>query len=381
MALSRNSKCPCGSGKRYKECHGRLNDSPNPAPFAEAVPRAVLEVLRKKMQAEAHHQRVFGSVRAPISAEFKGYRIAAVDKKLLWAKDWKVFPNFLNQYLHGLLGKAWGERQVALPFSEQHPIIQWRTIWTTAQQTQKRNSEEFFAANCGAATAWFRLAYGLYLLEHNAHLQKRLLQRLRDPAQFQGARFEAAVAAIMLAAGYDLQFANDKLPGKHPEFIAVSKEGSRQLAVEAKSRHRGGVLGFPGARSEPVDSFDVAGLLRGALEKNTIDPLLVFIELNSPLLLEASSPDATHAALNAHWETAQSLQWPGGFPAVGVVFYNDPIPWYLERTPSEEPLATVALTLWPHASRHSFDAKPLLYRVMQAVGQRLSVPHEFPEQD
>ncbi|WP_394393701.1 SEC-C metal-binding domain-containing protein [Shewanella woodyi] len=25
MDTSRNSPCPCGSGKKYKQCHGKLN--------------------------------------------------------------------------------------------------------------------------------------------------------------------------------------------------------------------------------------------------------------------------------------------------------------------------------------------------------------------
>lgn len=381
VSPSRNSACPCGSGLRFKRCHGRLDsDSPKTSGLAE-IPLHVLEKLRRSQLAEQRHEESFGSIREPIALGFNGVHLAAVGKKILQAMNWKVFPDFLNQYLHGLLTKEWGDRQVSLTFAEQHPIVQWRTIWTTAQQTQSRNAEGLYAANSGAATAWYRLAYDLYLLEHNAHLQKRLLQRLRQPAQFQGARFEAAVAAMMLAAGYELHFANDKLHGKHPEFVAVSKEASLQLAVEAKSRHRPGILGFPGQRSETVDTFDIYGLLRSALEKDTLDPLLVFIELNSPEPLEQSDPAAIHAKLNAHWEAAQALSWPNGFPAVGVVFYNDPSPWYLQEPADGKPVTTIAVALWPRASRHTFDAKPLLQRVMKAVGQRLSVPHVLPAQD
>lgn len=377
MQPTRNSQCPCGSGLRYKQCHGRLDQARPESAEAIGIPQQVLEKLHRSQRAQLRHKEAFGGVREPISLEFQGFRLAAVGKNLLWSKDWRVFPDFLNQYLHGLLKKEWGERQVALPFEQQHPIVQWRTIWTTAQQSQSRNEDGLYAASNGAATAWFRLAYDLYLLEHNAHLQKRLVQRLRDPVQFQGARFEAAVAAMMLAAGYELSFANDKLPGKHPEFVAVGKESSPRLAVEAKSRHRPGVLGFPGKRSESVDTFDVDGLLRSALEKDPADPLLVFIELNSPALLDQVGADAIHAKLNAHWETAQSLSWSKGFPAVGVVFYNDPAPWYLERFPNGRPVTTIAMTLWPRSSRHNLDARPLLTRVMKAVGQRLNIPHAF----
>ena len=286
MSPARNSRCSCGSGLRYKHCHGRLDGNSPVQPYTHDIPESVLEQLRLSQLDHHLHNESFGSVREPITMEFKGYRLAAVGKKVLWNKNWKVFPDFLNQYLHSLLKKEWGERQVALPFDQQHPIVQWRTIWTTAQQQRKPNEDGLYVADNGAATAWFRLAYDLYLLEHNAHLQKRIVQRLREPAQFQGARFEAAVAAIMLAAGYELHFANDKLPGKHPEFVAVGKADAFRLAVEAKSRHRPGVLGFPGERNTSIDSFDIYGLLRNALEKDPTKPLLIFIELNSPTFLD-----------------------------------------------------------------------------------------------
>lgn len=75
---------------------------------------------------------------------------------------------------------------------------------------------------------------------------------------------------------------------------------------------------------------------------------------------------------------AQALEWLNGFPAIGVVFYNDPCPWYLNQLPSVNGFNATALVLWPERARHLFDAKPLLERVIAAVGQRLNIPHEFP---
>ena len=48
------------------------------------------------------------------------------------------------------------------------------------------------------------VAYSLYLLDHNVELQKRLLRRLQDAGQFQGAYYELMVANTLIRAGFNL---------------------------------------------------------------------------------------------------------------------------------------------------------------------------------
>ncbi len=380
MQPTRNQLCPCGSGLKFKRCHGKL-DGTTPIPaYPGSIPAQVLAELQRREQEDIDHRVAHGDVKGAISAEYMGYRIVASGKKILWGKKWKVFPDFLNQHLSDLLGAQWGAKQVALPLSQQHPVVQWRTIFATIQQSQARDKDGFFNATSGAATAWFRLAYDLYLVEHNSELQKKLLRRIRDVNGFQGARFEAAVAAMMLAAGYDLEYANETGPGKHPEFFATNRHTGPRLAVEAKSRHRPGILGYPGQRAavDPT-SFDIDRLLRDALAKDTTDPLLIFIELNTPRLATSVTGQEFHEELNTAWIEAQSADWPKGFPAIGVVFYNDASPWQLHSQPPPGVPSVFVVTMWATQSRHQFDPIPLLARVTEACGQRLSIPHNFPD--
>lgn len=340
----------------------------------------MLALIREHERKEHQYERRHGQVRPIISTEYAGHRLVAVGNKLHWAKAsaLKNFPDFLNQYLHSVLGKGWGEKQVALPVDDQHPIVQWRTISSKQQRGQNPNAEGFYTADSGAGFSWFRLAYDLYLIEHNVEFQKKLLRRLRDGNAFQGARFEIVSAAAMLPAGYELDFENDKLPGKHTEFVATQKRAGNKLAVEAKSRHRPGVLGQKGERVQP-ERADIGGLLRAAVAKDPEQPLLVFIELNMPIIVpDGAPPTALANELEAAWTEVQAQNWPTGFPAIGVIFYNDASPWFLEElAPGRR--AVFAIAMWPNKHRHEFDARPLLHTVMTAMYQRLTIPNDFPE--
>lgn len=383
MKVARNSLCPCGSMKKFKHCHGSLSEEVKEPASATAskFSHLIAREIRKVEETSNSHRSTYGDVKEIITAEFKGFRFVASGKKLVFSKTWKVFPDFLNQHLHSLLGKAWGERQVQLRYEKQHPIIQWRTINTLATRQTSPDEKGLYGAETGAVNAWFRLAYDLYLVEHNAELQKKLLKRLRDENSFQGARFEAAVAALMLASGYELEYCDERGPGKHPEFIATPKQGGPKLAIEAKSRHRPGILGF--RRTEKPCSpltIDIDGLLRDALNKDPQQPLLVFIELNLPVAVAPDSYKEIYEELNRAWTAAQNRTWPNGFPAIGAVFYNDTSPWYLtDSLPHDNNKNPIwAMVLRPNSSRHKFNAKPLLTRIAEGSLQRLTIPQDFP---
>lgn len=322
--------------------------------------------------------RDHGAVKEMITVETPGVRAVAVGKEVLFGRpdEWKCFLDFLRDYLRQKLWtKEMWEVECAKPAEQRHPVMRWYDCLVDAQQRAVVNSGGRTPVKNGSANAFFRLAYDLYLNAHNTDLSKRLLHRLRDPNQFQGARFELAVGAMMLTAGYELQFLNDKGPGQRVEFVGIHKTSGSKLAVEAKSKHRPSVMGFERHRPLTVPSKgNVNDLVRAAVLKDSTEPLLIFTEVNVPFL--GNQADALATEFRDCWTEVVSEEWPNGFPAVGVIFYNDASPWFEANDVPDGPFIWCAGHSAPN--RHRFDGDTLLSQVLGAISQRCNIPEEFP---
>ena len=107
-----------------------------------------------------------------------------------------------------------------------------------------------------------------------------MIARLKDIREFQGARYEILVASLIARCGFAIEFIDDTSK-RNPEFLAV-KDGER-IAVEAKSRHRKGILHERGTYQEDA-SAEIKRLYESALGQNPGGlPFLVFIDVNLPL--------------------------------------------------------------------------------------------------
>ena len=107
---------------------------------------------------------------------------------------------------------------------------------TARSTSHDRNSRRSRNANVsGVVACYLGLAYSLYLLDHNVEIQDRLIARLRDPRNFQGAFYELFVANILIRAGFQLTL-EDESDGKskHCEFATVSRETGRNTRSKRK---------------------------------------------------------------------------------------------------------------------------------------------------
>lgn len=287
MKIGRNAPCPCGSGKKYKKCCGdplrpqqmtRPKGQPTPEQFRQAIQRRDAEELMRQQQQ--------GLGKPIISADMAGYRMVAVGNELRYSKDWKVFPDFLAAYLKDILGEAWGKLELGKPLAERHPIMQWYHVLCEVQKAHFDTSKTVQSMpNVGVLTCFYSLAYNLYLLKHNIELQERLLRRLRDPKQFQGAYYELMIANCLIRSGFRLELedeADDQ--SKHCEFSATSHVTGKKFWVEAKMRSVIGVLGKTkvdgSTGKDPTER--IATHLRDALSKPAADDRLIFIDVNAP---------------------------------------------------------------------------------------------------
>ncbi|MFX0209120.1 MAG: hypothetical protein ACFFDT_24260, partial [Candidatus Hodarchaeota archaeon] len=125
----------------------------------------------------------------------------------------------------------------------------------------------------GAVAAYLGLSYNLYLVSHNAELEKRLIQRLKNDNKDQifGAYYETYVAACFIKAGFDIVLENElDRSSKHCEFTATHRKSGRKFSVEAKAR-------MPGK-----ENAKVTNQLYKALKKEANYERIVFIDVNVP---------------------------------------------------------------------------------------------------
>lgn len=255
-------------------------------PEAEEVPPEIAQWLREQYR-EQERLRRFGHVRPMVWTDHQGYRFVAVGpSRVCYGKNWNTVPDFLHRYCRLVLGKDWYDAERAKPVQERHPILQWDAEVLTFYMRHSKGlskGELFDATATGPVMAHVALSYDLYAIEHHGLLKPSLVNRLKDRGQFQGARYEAYVTASFIRAGFEITPENEA-DGTvtHCEFAAHHGTGA-SYSVEAKSRHRPGILGRLGA-PPPMEEIvaNVSGLLADALRKHAPYDRIVFVDVNVP---------------------------------------------------------------------------------------------------
>lgn len=218
---------------------------------------------------EAVRQSQQGKGKPIISTEFQGYRVTAVGNRIHWSKKHQTFTDFLGDYIRKVLDPKWGNAEIAKPLEERHQILKWYDAFCKLQKDNAKNPEgeiQDLPLN-GLVSAYYGLAYNLYLLQHNAELQDYLIRRLKMSDSFYAAYYETFVAAWFILAGFELRLENEQDGSRtHPEFIAT--RDSQSYSVEAKTRQPG------------KDHFDVGNQLYNALRIASHFPRVIFIDMN-----------------------------------------------------------------------------------------------------
>ena len=271
--------CPCGSGKKLKFCHGTV--AKHRKEVIKKIPR-LLEMqseLQKPLRLTSWPQ---------MEVEAFGKKLCAVGGKLYESPKNEPFHRFLINVLFEVLGTEWYQEQLSIPAQSLtlcHMIFQW---WVELnEQVERVRPDPNFEGPVsvpvtGNTQELLVLADDVYQLEHALITSPPLIDRLRKPTEFQGARYEILAASIMARCAFKIEFIQDTAT-KRPEFVATAKVGGKQIAVEAKSRHREGVLHQPGQQRDSISRADIARLFKKALDKVTDGlPFVIFIDLNLP---------------------------------------------------------------------------------------------------
>ncbi len=282
--VGRNEPCPCGSGMKYKKCCGKISVI-QPSALPRSISQDIKHMLEKRHAQERIREKQQGMGRPIISGKVNGYQMVAVRNKVFWSRTWKTFPDFLAEYFKRIVGSEWGNSELAKPFNERHQILQWYDAYCRYQQrTIPKPGEMSEAIVTGVVACYLGLAYSLYLLDHNVELQSRLINRLKNPGNFQGAYYELIVANALIRAGFTLTLEDETdEASKHCEFAAVSKRTGRKYWVEAKMRAVSGLFGKTDTdgttKQNPISQM--VPHLNDALRKPANDERLIFIDLNT----------------------------------------------------------------------------------------------------
>jgi hypothetical protein len=290
--LGRNEPCHCGSGKKYKKCHLQDDQEQERASLRAAQTprgpsRADIAAMMRQHAAQEEIRRVQQGLGKPIiSNMFKDHRVVAVGNTVYWSKSWQTFPDFLNTYIRKVLEADWGNAELKKPLAERHPIMQWYDAYTRYQhETIKEKGVVTSAKITGVVACYLGLAYSLYLIAHNVELQARLVKRLLNREQFQGAYYELIVANTLIRAGFTLELEDETdAESKHCEFSAVSQTTQKKYWVEAKMRSVSGLMGktdVDGTKSDnPLSHLN--DHVTAALKKPAADDRLIFVDVNAP---------------------------------------------------------------------------------------------------
>jgi len=178
-------------------------------------------------------------------------------------------PDLFLSHIKLVLGLEWGAGELAKPLAERHPIMQWcEAVGALWKKTTAGTKDIVSAPNTGAVQMYLGLAYNLFLLRHDAKLVGDLVHKLRTREHYNGALYEAFIAACFIRAGFKIELEDERDSSiTHHEFTAIHPSG-RQYSVECRSRQ-------PGA-TEPK----VVSKLKDALKKKTTHKRIVCIDVN-----------------------------------------------------------------------------------------------------
>jgi hypothetical protein len=234
---------------------------------------------------ELIRQQQQGLGRPIVAVKTRNEQIVIAGQTVYHSPKWRAFPDFLADYLKIVLGRDWGNAELSKALSKRHPILQWYDECCHHQRHYMQSSGE---PKClpmtGAVCCYLGLAYSLYLLKHNVELQTRLINRLKNQANFQGAYYELIVANSLIRAGFNLVLEDETdRTMKHCEFAAISKKTGKRYWAEAKMRGVVGILGKTenDGTNKTDPTSELIKHLNNALKKPAAHERLIFIDLNT----------------------------------------------------------------------------------------------------
>jgi hypothetical protein len=342
-----------------------------------------IEQQRRQEQARAVQ---YGDIRPILHIpEFGGNRLVGVRNRIYYSNKWKFFADFLFDYTASRFGKDWLDTQNSAAPADRHPLYVLRKQAYEFMKDQKPSPDGTYVATPNGPMAMCNnFYYDLYTVDDNSMLDESLLERLKHRDQFQGALHELFVEATCLRAGFTILRENEKdRTRKHVEFMAVHKTTGQHVLVEAKSRHRAGVLGRPGMPSELPD-IKFRRLINDAINKDPNNPLAIFVDTNLPpdraerfYALRSRDPITPSAPMSALMESVRRDH--GGIDPYNVLVFSNH-PQHYSSDDSIAPGNRWAGFISTKKARVPVVHERALFDLIRSVNLYSNVPNHFPSE-
>lgn len=314
--IGRNHPCPCGSGKKYKRCHGAV---------ARAMPpRMVAQVDASRRAHEAKEllrARAEGHGRPVIALDAQGVRVVAVGSRVFQSRNWRFFTDFLLDYLKSVFGPGWAKRMNS--GGQAHGLLRWLDMMLEVQKRAVRGGSGVIESRGDPVVSTvFRFAYALYLIAHHDRMPPALLKRLRQPSEFLPAVTETFSVAAFALAGFKIEMGEIKKgAGPEGEFTATSTKTGKAFNVEAKRKQ-----GWKSevAIDDPAFQTELKLWLQRKLylaARKKLDNPVYWFELSLPNIDDKPKAEKVQALVrDALRDAEKSIRISGEVPSPAYVF-------------------------------------------------------------
>ena len=290
-------------------------------------------------------------------------------------------------FLYGLLieqiGPAWFDAETEKSEGSSHFLARWyRDICRRERDEDGHFTRHDPANEIGTTLAFRSIAYDIFCVMQAGNLSAKLMERIRHPDQFEGARYELWVAATLARAGFSIEIANeDDRSSKHGEGIATHRETGRKFWIEAKRKHRPG-FNYLQALIEKVMLKVDAKLVAAAMQKPAQDDRLIFIDVNRP---PWNRSDIKAPWVFAFRNSLNRLQLQKDFRdnpdrRAFVMVTNHPYHFVSNVRPDPKQHFFATAFNMPHFNSPTFETDfPAIYALMRSITDHFAIPEDYLE--
>jgi len=247
------------------------------------------------------------------------------------------------------------------------------------QKNQKINSDGIYESAANEdMLSYLLLAYDLYTIDHNYELQDRVIKRLKDENQFQGALYELYIASLFMRAGFEIEYSDESdYSQKHPEFIAKLSSSDQFIAVEAKSKHRESLIGRKGTLNGKF-RLNITKSMNRAFHKEVDMPYIIFIDINLP----AEKKHYAYVKKQLNYELKKSYENLAISNKFNLIFFTDHHPYSTSNNSAASIFFKKPIYLTSSKPKYVIEKQNIIIgRILKSISQYGNIPNSFSDLD